>query len=680
MKLTTTCILPLSLLMAHAAGRLVVEYPLGGSIFPREITAPTFIWRDSSQARRWRIEVPVPKRPPLRFETAGNGTLFGPSDPRSAGPTNQPPRLAAGETNVHAWRPAEPQWQAIKDAASDWVELSITGWDAANREVSRARLKLKTSPHPVGAPIFYRDVPLMPSRTKLGAIKPLAPDAVRLVAWRLRNIGEPSSRLLLEGLPTCANCHSFSADGKTMGIDVDGPDSDKGTYAIAAVEPRMAIRRSDVMTWNSFPGKPSGQSTIGFMSRISPDGQYAVTTLNEAVYSANFTDYRFLQVFYPTRGILAIHNRATGRIEPLPGADDPRYVHTGASWSPDGQSLIFSRAEARDPYPAGRLLPRYANDPNELPMQYDLYRIPFNGGRGGNPEPVAGASSNGMSNTFPKVSPDGKWIVFVRCRNGQLMRPDSELYIVPAAGGRARRMDCNTPVMNSWHSFSPNGRWLVFSSKWRSPYTQMLLAHIDENGNDSPPILVEDATAGNRAVNIPEFVNIPPDGLMSIDVPAAEFYRLYDRASELTRIGDFAKSVELWRQALALEPADARAHNNLGVALTRLRRQQEAAASYRRAIALNPSYADAHSNLAAALWSLGSQAEALKSWEEAVRLTAGSDPAPLDLLAGAYAAVGRTAEANDTAHKALALAEKLHQDQLAASIRARLAQLGAPRK
>ena len=69
-------------------------------------------------------------------------------------------------------------------------------------------------------------------------------------------------------------------------------------------------------------------------------------------------------------------------------------------------------------------------------------------------------------------------------------------------------MRCNTPLMNSWHSFSPNGRWLVFSSKSRSPYTQMFLTHIDENGNDSPAILIENSTDANRAVNIPEFVNI----------------------------------------------------------------------------------------------------------------------------------------------------------------------------
>jgi hypothetical protein len=33
---------------------------------------------------------------------------------------------------------------------------------------------------------------------------------------------------------------------------------------------------------------------------------------------------------------------------------------------------------------------------------FDLYRVPFNGGRGGQPEPLEGASHNGMSNYFAK--------------------------------------------------------------------------------------------------------------------------------------------------------------------------------------------------------------------------------------------------------------------------------------
>jgi hypothetical protein len=77
--------------------------------------------------------------------------------------------------------------------------------------------------------------------------------------------------------------------------------------------------------------------------------------------------------------------------------------------------------------------------------------------------------------------------------------------------GQARRLKCNTSLMNSWHSFSPNGRWLAFSSKSWS-YAQVFLTHIDEDGNDSPPILIENSTAANRAVNIPEFENVPLGG------------------------------------------------------------------------------------------------------------------------------------------------------------------------
>ncbi len=79
---------------------------------------------------------------------------------------------------------------------------------------------LRTSKDPVGAPIFYRDVPLMPSKQEDGVIKPLDSRAVPLIAWRLRDVSETRSRVLLEDMHTCANCHSFSADGKTHG---DGP-------------------------------------------------------------------------------------------------------------------------------------------------------------------------------------------------------------------------------------------------------------------------------------------------------------------------------------------------------------------------------------------------------------------------------------------------------------------------
>ena len=93
-------------------------------------------------------------------------------------------------------------------------------------------------------------------------------------------------------------------------MDLDGPQNDKGLYAIAAIGPRMSIRQEDVIEWSSFREKVAAESRVGFMSQVSPDGQYVVTTVNRSDYVANFKDYRFLQVFYPTRGVLAWYNRS----------------------------------------------------------------------------------------------------------------------------------------------------------------------------------------------------------------------------------------------------------------------------------------------------------------------------------------------------------------------------------
>ena len=145
------------------------------------------------------------------------------------------------------------------------------------------------------------------------------------------------------------------------------------------------------------------------------------------------------------------------------------------------------------------------------PFRYDLYRVPFNDGRGGTAEPVAGAAANGRSNFFPKYSPDGKWVVFCQANSYMLLQPDSELYIMPARGGGApRRLRANTPRMNSWHSWSSNSRWLVFSSKVNGPYTQLFLTHIDENGNDSPPVLLERYLAAAEAIMQRAIVVSPP--------------------------------------------------------------------------------------------------------------------------------------------------------------------------
>jgi tetratricopeptide (TPR) repeat protein len=666
--------LPLLVSTAIAAAQsaaIVIDYPLNGSIFPPDIAAPTVIWRDT-MARHWRIEIAFNDGAPgLRAASKGERMKIGDIDPRCVAATNEVPKLTPSQAASWTWKPDAETWSSIKRHAQ--ATLTITGFANAESKtpLSRGAITITTSKDPVGAPIFYRDVPLMPAETERGVIKPLDRSKLPLIEWRLKNIAEPGSKLLLTGMYTCANCHSFSLDGKTMGMDLDGPKNDKGMYALMPLSKEMTIAPNDVIEWRSSAGKIKGEVRVGFMSQVSPDGRYVVTmvqglqpeqkgTLNN-FYAANFKDYRFLQVFYPTRGILAWYSKETGELQPIPGADDPRYVHTNAVWSPDGKSIVFARAEARDAYPGDYKEAKRANDPNETQIQYGLYRIPFNGGKGGTPERIAGASQNGMSNSFPKVSPDGRWIVYVQARNAQLMRPDGKLYIVPFAGGESRALKGNTPLMNSWHSFSPNGRWLVFSSKSRGPYTKMFLTHIDEHGNSSPAILIENATAANRAVNLPEFVNIPPDALAKIDVPATNFYRSFNIAWDLAENGKYDDAIAEWRKALEMNPSDASMHLNLGVALSRAGRALEALEEYRKGLAKNPNDPDLYSHIGMALSESGRYVDAIAHFEKGLSLQS-KDVSPAD-RATVYDHLGRaragTGDMNG-AIKDFAEANKLH--------------------
>jgi len=625
---------------------LLIDYPEDGSIFPPGITPPTIIWRDGS-ATSWRITISFASQAPaVRANPKPQHFHFGPIDPDAVAPTNELPKLTPEQAASWTWTPNAETWAAIQlHSTAQQATLTIRGYRGGDVAVSESHIAFTTSTDPVGAPIFFRDVPLMPSEGKDGIVQPLPDSAIHLIKWRIRDITRPESHTVLTNMPTCVNCHSFSRDGKTMGIDVDGPNNDKGLYAVVPISRHISISNKDVVQWNT-DGKV-GKIRVGFMSQVSPDGENVLSTfagpnldVPSTFYVRNFTDYRFLQVFYPTRGILEWYNRSTGQRQPLPGADDPRYVQTDGVWSPDGKTVVFARAEARDPHTVGLPPATHANDPNETQLKYDLYRVPFNNGMGGTPARIVGASENGMSNSFPKISPDGRWIVFVECKNGQLMRPDGKLYIVPFEGGNARMLRANTWRMNSWHSFSPNGRWLVFSTKARSPYTQMVLTHLDEDGSSSPPIFIDNATASNRAVNLPEFVNIAGDGIDEIKVPAVDVYALMGQAMKLEEKQQYAEALAIWMRAVTLAPDDAKVQNDLAANLYMSGNTVEAIEVLRKAVALNPELVESHYNLGAFLVQEGHADQGLPELETTVKMDP-RFPSGEETLAGAYGAVGR---------------------------------------
>jgi len=610
-------------------GTLEIKYPHDGTLFPPEIVAPTFLWSDESAAvDRWVLLV--------RFPTTGEVLRFSMNAPR--------------------WRASEEDWEHIKRKSRDSdAEIFIVGVDdeAPETILSGSSIHIRTSNDEVRDSIFYREVPL----PFLEAVQD--PSRIR---WRFGTVdSQTAPPIVLQDLPVCGNCHSFSAKGKVLGIDVDY-GNDKGAYAIIPVEKEMVMSDSNIITWADYK-RDDGQLTFGLLSQVSPNGRYVISTLKDRSVFVATPEIAFSQLFFPIKGILVVYDRETKTFEALPGADDPAYVQSNASWSPDGKEIVFARAKAYE-------LSNVSNknsviiDQAEVqefvvekkPFRYDLYKIPFNDGKGGVAEPLAGASDNGMSNFFAQYSPDRKWIVFCKARSYMLLQPDSELYIIPAAGGTARRLRANTSLMNSWHSWSSNSRWLVFSSKVNTPYTQLFLTHIDENGIDTPPVLLENFTSSDRAANIPVFVDLGSDEIVQIGEDFLDAYSFLRAGMANERTGDYPGAERSFRRGLELEPENVDLHNALGWTLFQAGRSAEAIAEYGKALAVDPEDVKANNNMALALTELGQLDKAASHFERSLAVEPTAEI--YSDLGFVLDRQGKGEEAVENYHKALALDPK----------------------
>jgi Flp pilus assembly protein TadD len=612
---------------ADAPGaRLRITYPLEGTLFPPESVAPTFLWEEQTGGvDRWYVVI---------RDDAGSEVL-------------------RASVDAPRWRPSEESWTEIKRRSAERdAEVVVAGVDHATRArvLSSSRVRFRTSKDAVGDALFYREVPL----PFLTAVQD--PSRIR---WRFGTIdSQAGPPIVLQNLPVCGNCHSFADNGKVLGLDVDY-GNDKGAYAILPVSKHMVMDDAKIITWADYR-REDGELTFGLLSRVSPTGRYVVSTVKDRSVFVAIPDLMISQLFFPIKGILVVYDRDTKTYAPLPGADDPQYVQTNAVWSPDGRYLVFARARA---YRAERLeqqnsalvdekdVPEFVVD--RKPFRYDLYRIPFDDGKGGTPEPLEGAAGDGMSNFFAKYSPDGKWIVFCKAKSYMLLQPDSELYIVPAAGGVARRLRYNTARMNSWHSWSSNSRWLVFSSKANTPYTQLFLTHIDENGNDSPPVLLERFTSPDRAANIPEFVKLSGDAIADIREQFLNPYSFLRAGMANEHTGDHAGAERAYRRGLAIAADNAELRNALGWTLFQEGRTAEAVVEYERAVAADPDHAKAHNNLALALVELGRLGEAADHFAKSLALQPKAEI--YSDLGFTMARLGRPQEALADYEKALAL-------------------------
>ncbi len=555
---------------AEIKNNLTITYPQNNTVFPPEFIPPTFTWKETTQnVKRWFI----------------------------VADTEEKEQFITAFSVKNSWKPDALQWELLKKAAlKKEIKISISGVDN-NTLVSTSSITISISKDSVNAPIFYRDVPL-PFRFAL--------ENISKIKYRLGDISkDKESKVMLENLAVCGNCHSFTADGKTMAMDVDYAN-DKGSYIISDIEEETSLTIDKIITWSDYK-REDKDLTFGLLSQISPDGRYVASMVKDrSIFIAKDDNIAYSQLFFPIKGIIVIYDRQTKKYFPLKGASNPKYCQANPNWSPDGKYIVFSRADAYrskkiEQYKTAVIPAKAAKEflEGEKDYKYDLYKIPFNNGKGGNAKPIKGASQNGKSNYFAKISPNGKWIVFTQAENFMLLQPDSKLMIVPAEGGNVRELTYNNSKMNSWHSWSPNSKWLVFSSKERGAYTQLYLTHIDDDGNGTPPVLLENFILPNRAINIPEFVNIKTESWKKmLDV-------FSDSSNYPLRIGhnylqyqNYNEAIKAFSKAIKKAPNDYSAWYSRAIAYQKAGMLEKAVKDFLKTDELNPKLMNTETSLA----------------------------------------------------------------------------------
>ena len=208
---------------------------------------------------------------------------------------------------------------------------------------------------------------------------------------------------------------------------------------------------------------------------------------------------------------------------------DPDELEVFPRWSPDGRYLYYASARFAHTDTAVDLtsetIARYKD------IKYDLYRRSFDPATRevGPAELVFDAAGLNKSATMPRVSPDGRFLLFALGGYGvfHIWHKDADLYLMDLRTRQARPLaEANSPDSESQGMWSSNGRWIVFSSRRNDGnYTRPFIAYIDKDGKGRKPFeLPQDDPDMHRSFmrsyNIPEFMSGP------VEVSPQEFATL----------------------------------------------------------------------------------------------------------------------------------------------------------
>ncbi|MBN1128004.1 MAG: PD40 domain-containing protein [Chitinispirillaceae bacterium] len=309
----------------------------------------------------------------------------------------------------------------------------------------------------------------------------------------------------------CVNCHTPGSNDPSR-IVVHTRSNDFGSAALISSD--GAVKKIN--------------AKLGYTS-WHPGGDYIAFSISKVRQCFHSTGKNPIDDYDLSSNIYVYDVRRERMIDvPLLYRED--LIQTWPAWSPDGRFLYYSSG------------PILWDDFNKVPPDgYDrqkcsLLRIAFDNTTGafGSIDTVLSSSKTGLSITQPRLSPDGRFVLFCMHAFGPypITQPSSDLYLMDLATGGCSRLAVSSDESESWHGWSKNGRWIVFSSKRNGGIlTRLYFSHVDSLGNAAKPFILPQKDprfydSYIRCFNVPELATgsaplTPRDLLKAIRSPQA---------------------------------------------------------------------------------------------------------------------------------------------------------------
>ena len=290
----------------------------------------------------------------------------------------------------------------------------------------------------------------------------------------------------------CMNCHSFhNNDPETMLFHLRANLA--GTIFVKDGKIRKLATQAPWMI------------SAGVYPRWHPSGNYVAFSTNNTEQSFLASHANKVEVF-DTASDIVLYDVQHNRMSTDNSLHSAVRFETFPEWSPDGRFLYFCSA------PAAQLTD------GDHSIKYDLVRVGFNPETGNftnRTDTIISARETGKSVSFARISPDGKYLVFCLTDYGTfpIWHRENDLHMLDLETGDVNPMaEVNSEDSDSYHSWSSNGRWMMFGSRRiDGSYTRLFITYFDTNGQWHKPFLMPQKNPEYydyllKSYNIPEFI------------------------------------------------------------------------------------------------------------------------------------------------------------------------------